>query len=61
MFAGLASTVILGSEFHGTHDFILLSDDYGSPQTQCKDTAYTLSYTIDLDYVTLEMKSTVAR
>jgi hypothetical protein len=56
----LVSTAILGSEFHGIHDFILLSDDYGSPQTQCKDTAYTLAYTIDLDNVTSETKSTVA-
>jgi uncharacterized membrane protein YkvI len=29
----LASTVILGSESHGTHDLILLSDGSGSLQT----------------------------
>jgi hypothetical protein len=29
----LASTAILGSESHGTHDHILLSDDSGSFQT----------------------------
>jgi hypothetical protein len=28
-----ASTVILGCEFHGTHDHILLSDGSGSLQT----------------------------
>jgi hypothetical protein len=28
----LASTVILGSESHGTHDYILLSDGSGSLQ-----------------------------
>jgi hypothetical protein len=29
----LASTVMLGSEFHGTHNHISLSDGYGSLQT----------------------------
>jgi hypothetical protein len=29
----LASTVIFGSECHGTHDHTLLSEDFGSLQT----------------------------
>jgi hypothetical protein len=30
-------------------------------KNQCRDIAYTFSYTIDVDYVTLETKSIVAR
>jgi hypothetical protein len=30
---GLANAMILGSEFHGTHDHILLSDGSGSLQS----------------------------
>jgi hypothetical protein len=59
----LASSVVLDSESHGTHDHILLSDDSRSLQTLHTGggVLHIPFYTIDLDYVTLEIPSIVVR
>jgi hypothetical protein len=45
--AGLVCTVSLGSQSHGTHDHVLLSDGSGSHQTAAQLTR--ISYMTDLD------------
>jgi hypothetical protein len=51
----LASTLILGSEYYGTHDHILLSDGSGSRQTLSFSTQTTDS---DQSFVTTDGQST---
>jgi hypothetical protein len=44
----LASTVIVGSELHGTHDQILLSDGFGSIQQADSVTQFFLPLSLPI-------------